>query len=384
MTKPLLVVPLGDVVELVMGQAPSSKDCNFDGRGTPFVKVGEFGEVRPVLREWTTNPLRMAHKSDVLLCVVGATCGKINLGEHCAIGRSVAALRPHPERLNQFYLYYFMMTLVERLRAGSLGAAQTVISKGMIKAVSMPLVPLDEQQRIVVILDKAFEGIATAKANVAKNLQNVRDLFDSHLRFTFETIGRDWPRRPIRDVAEHSLGKMLDKAKNRGVQQPYLRNLNVRWFTCDVSDLKEMPFEPEEKAKYTAVRGDVLVCEGGYPGRAAIWTEDHPIHFQKALHRVRFHEPSHNKWFVYYLYSQDRSGALRQHFSGTGIQHFTGETLDRLEVPLPPPAELRRLLRRFEELDADTQQLASLYEQKVVAIDGLKKSLLHQAFSGNL
>lgn len=85
---------LGDIVDLVMGQAPSSKDTNFEGRGTPFVKVGEFGEHRPVTREWTTNPLRMARKTDVLLCVVGATCGKINLGEECAIGRSVAAIRP--------------------------------------------------------------------------------------------------------------------------------------------------------------------------------------------------------------------------------------------------------------------------------------------------
>src|SRR5579864_2590476 len=113
---------LGDVVDLIMGQAPPSKDCNFDGKGTPFVKVGEFGKIRPVIREWTTKPLRMARRADVLLCVVGATCGKINLGEECAIGRSVAAIRPCPEKLNQFYLHYFMMTLVERLRSGSLGA----------------------------------------------------------------------------------------------------------------------------------------------------------------------------------------------------------------------------------------------------------------------
>jgi hypothetical protein len=63
---------LGDIVDLIMGQAPSSKDTNFEGQGTPFVKVGEFGELRPVIHEWTTNPLRMARKTDVLLCVVGA------------------------------------------------------------------------------------------------------------------------------------------------------------------------------------------------------------------------------------------------------------------------------------------------------------------------
>jgi type I restriction enzyme, S subunit len=133
-----------------------------------------------------------------------------------------------------------------------------------------------------------------------------------------------------------------------------------------------------------AIRGDVLICEGGYPGRCAIWDEDYPIHFQKALHRVRFHVPEHNKWFVYYLYAQDKSGELKQHFSGTGIQHFTGEVLARFEIPIPPLVELNRFVARIDELAAETQHLQSLYQQKLVALDELKKSLLHQAFSGEL
>ena len=141
MKKTTTTTALGEVVDLIMGQAPPSKDCNFDRKGIPFVKVGEFGEIRPVIREWTTNPLRMARRTDVLLCVVGATCGKINLGEECAIGRSVAAIRPHSAKLDQFYLCYFMTTLVEQLRSGSVGAAQTVISKDMVQSVQIEDVP---------------------------------------------------------------------------------------------------------------------------------------------------------------------------------------------------------------------------------------------------
>lgn len=141
---------------------------------------------------------------------------------------------------------------------------------------------------------------------------------------------------------------MLDKAKNKGELKPYLRNLNVRWFGFDLSDVLEMRFLPEEEAKYTAVKGDVLVCEGGYPGRAAIW-EQEPIYFQKALHRVRFHQPEHNKWFLYYLYACDLDGSLRKYFSGTGIQHFTGEALSQFELPLPPLSELRRIVNILDE-----------------------------------
>ena len=243
---------------------------------------------------------------------------------------------------------------------------------------------LTEQQRIVGILDEAFDGIATAKANAEKNLQNARALFESHLQSVFTHHGEGWKVRKVSEVAKHSLGKMLDKAKNKGELQPYLRNINVRWFTFDLFDLLQMPFLPEETAKYSAVKGDVLICEGGYPGRAAIWSEDYPSYFQKALHRVHFHEPEHNKWFLYYLYAQDKNGELKQQFSGTSIQHFTGEALARFEIPLPPLPELRLAVGRFEELSAETQRLESIYQQKLAALEALKKSLLHQAFTGQL
>ena len=137
------------------------------------------------------------------------------------------------------------------------------------------------------------------------------------------------------EIADHSLGKMLDKAKNRGEPKPYLRNFNVRWFDFDLSDVREMKFTAEEADRYTVVSGDLVICEGGYPGRAAIWSGDEPIYFQKAIHRVRFHEPERNRWFLYYLYAKDLDGTLASHFTGTGIQHFTGQALARLKVPIP-------------------------------------------------
>jgi len=158
-----------------------------------------------------------------------------------------------------------------------------------------------------------------------------------------------WQRKKVREIAQHSLGKMLDRAKNKGQPLPYLRNTNVRWFEFDLSELLEMRFLPVETAKYTAIRGDLLICEGGYPGRAAIWDQDYPIHFQKALHRVRFNQPQHTKWFLYYLHALDLAGTLRKHFSGTGIQHFTGEALAEFEMPLAPLPELERIVGIIDE-----------------------------------
>jgi type I restriction enzyme, S subunit len=288
-------------------------------------------------------------------------------------------------QINQKFLFYFFQWDTEKIKEDQgTGTTMMHVSMGSMNERDIHLPPLAEQQRIVGLLDEAFEGLATAKANAEKNLQNARALFESHLQSVFTQRGPGWVEKNVSEIAKHSLGKMLDKAKNKGEPQPYLRNINVRWFTFDLSDLLEMPFLPTEAEKYTAIKGDVLICEGGYPGRAAIWDEDYPIYFQKALHRVRFHEPELNKWFVYYLSVQDSSGQLKQHFSGTGIQHFTGEVLARFPIPVPPLLELRRAVAKFDALSEETQRLARLYERKLAALEALKKSLLHQAFAGEL
>lgn len=192
---------------------------------------------------------------------------------------------------------------------------------------------------------------------------------------------KGWTTKRIGEIARHSLGKMLDKAKNRGEPKPYLRNLNVRWGEFDLSDLLEMRFLPEEAEKYTAVKGDVLVCEGGYPGRAAIWDRDEPIYFQKALHRVRFHEPERNKWFVHYLQFRDLEGTLRKHFNGAGIQHFTGEALAQFEIPVPPLAEQQRIVGVLDEAFAGLATAQAHAAQNLQNARALFESHLQSVFT---
>ena len=365
-----------------------------------FVPMEDLGIGQKILAPTQTKPLEDVAGSytyfadgDVLLAKI-TPCfenGKLGIADKLTNGIGFGSseyivFRPSPA-IDKEWLYYFLSRQSFRdegaaRMSGAVGHKR--VSKEFIESYPIPVPPLPEQHRIVAILDEAFNGIATAKANAEKNLKNARALFESHLQSVFTERSEGWVVKKVSEIAKHSLGKMLDKAKNKGDLQPYLRNLNVRWFEFDLSDLLEMPFLPTEFEKYTAVKGDVLICEGGYPGRAAIWNEDYPIYFQKALHRVRFHEPELNKWFVYYLSVQDSSGQLKQHFSGTGIQHFTGEVLARFPIPVPPLPELRLAVAKFDALSDETQRLESLYQQKLTALDELKQSLLHQAFSGKL
>jgi restriction endonuclease S subunit len=356
---------LGDLVEIVMGQAPSSKDCNFEGSGTPFVKVGEFGSTRPTIREWTTNPLKLARSTDVLLCVVGATCGKINLGEECAIGRSVAAIRPKPDKLNQFYLYYFMMTLVEGLREGSLGAAQTVISKEMIATVRIPAPPLPEQDRIVGILDEAFDGIAKAKATAEANLQNARALFQSHLQSVFSQRGEGWVDRKLEEIC------IVDWGNTKLTKSSYVEGgefLAVSAAGCDgrIGHKEHMRWTP------------VLSAIGAQCGRMFLPDEDFTA-IKNTITLTPRPGVCTGK-FLYRLLTHvelPKRGAAQPFISKGDIQEFTAfipedlKTQEKIEI-------------QIEAFETETQRLESLYQNKLNALDELKKSLLHQAFTGNL
>ncbi len=383
---------LGEVCRTGSGGTPLKLQREYYEGGTiPWLLSGEVsqGEIWAATNFITQQGLenssaKIFPRDTVLVAMYGATAGQVGILKfEAATNQAICGILPNDNFIPKF-LFYLLLSRKDELVAQATGNAQPNISQIKIKNTAVPIVSLPEQQRIVRILDAAFDAIAAAKANAEKNLQNAHALFESFLQAVFSQRGEGWQDRRIGEISHHSLGKMLDKTKNRGEPQRYLRNINVRWFTFDLSDLLEMRFLPEEVEKYTAVKGDVLICEGGYPGRAAIWNESYPVYFQKALHRVRFHEPEYNQWLVYYLFAQDKSGALKEHFSGTGIQHFTGEALSRFRLPLPPLPKLRQLVARFGELSSETRRLESIYQRKLTALNELKKSLLHQAFNGDL
>jgi type I restriction enzyme S subunit len=164
-------------------------------------------------------------------------------------------------------------------------------------------------------------------------------------------IPPSWVWVKVGAVAETRLGKMLDKAKNRGTPRRYLRNVNVRWFDFDLSDILHMPFEDSELPEFALKSGDVLICEGGEPGRAAVWDgRDSDIYFQKAIHRVRFVDLVDSAYFVKALRASADDGRLPEYFTGTGIKHLTGKGLDAYSFALPPAAEQRRIVAKIDEL----------------------------------
>ena len=364
------VKALGEVATFVMGQAPAGSDCNKDGIGTPFVKAGEFGESRPVIREWTTDPKKFAKDSDVLICVVGATCGKINLGANCAIGRSAAAIRPVPNALDQFYLHYYLEGQVQTFRAGSLGAAQTVISREMLSEMALPLPPLNEQKRIVEVLDAAFEGLTRARAHTETNLQNARELFESFTREVIANCEIQYEAQSLAAIADNLDRRRVPITKGDRVAGdiPYYGASGIVDYVAGHLFDEELLLISEDGANLLARSTPIAFAITG-----KTWVNNH-------AHILRFSDRNVQQFVSLYL----NSISLAPFVSGMAQPKLNQQEMNRIPIPLPNPAVCAEIVSKAEALVAETSNLQSHYRAKLADLDALRQSLLQKAFAGEL
>ena len=191
-----------------------------------------------------------------------------------------------------------------------------------------------------------------------------------------------WPHAALRDVADIQLGKMLSPAAKRGVRPlPYLRNANVQWDRFDLTDVAEMDFTEAEEAKFLLRKGDVLVVEGGEPGRAAVWDASiEHICYQKAVHRIR---PRGGRLDPQFLVFRLWAGGLRGEFTSgetkTTIAHLPLVRLERVTVPLPPLEEQCRIAARLRDHLAEVGRLASAANARIEQVDGLAQRTIDAA-----
>jgi type I restriction enzyme, S subunit len=349
----------------------------------------DFGEkfVEPPTT-WTTETTKIAVGGDVLMSV-RAPVGPVNFAtEDVCIGRGLAAIRCSPG-LSRDFLFYCLLSLQPAI-AGREGAVFASISRADIAALPIPVPPLAEQQRIVALLDEAFTGLVTAQANAEKNLQNARELFESHLHTVFVRAGAGWVEKPLASLCQSSrvitygVIKLGDQTP-AGV--PCLRTSNVRWLKVDTEGMKRIA--PSLSAEYgrTILRGgEVLVnVRGTLGGVAVVSPEMIGWNVSREVAVVPIDVRRNNPSFLCYLIgsgvSQKWLGGVKKGAAYVGINI---EDLRLLPVCAPSLEEQARVVHHLDELWEETQHLESVYQKKLVALDDLKKSLLHHAFSGAL
>lgn len=244
-------------------------------------------------------------------------------------------------------------------------------------AVMGKLVPQEPDDEPTKKLLKRIEQELIAKGGPYKKSKLLPVVTDHERRFELPAAW-DWVR--FGSIADTRLGKMLDAAKNQGQLKPYLRNTNVQWWRFELDDIKEMRLAEDELQDFRLAQGDLLICEGGEPGRCAIWrSELDEIYFQKALHRARPLGGCISEYLQIVLRQDAVSGFLNSYFTGATIKHFTGEKLNRYVLPLPPVAEQCRIVTKVNELTALCDRLKAELSESRYRQERLASTLIESA-----
>jgi len=299
--------------------------------------------------------------------------------------------RPSPS-VSKEWLYYFLSRESFRVEgaarmSGAVGHKR--VSKEFIEGCPIPLPPLPEQQRIVGILDEAFEGIATAKANAEKNLKNARVLFDSHLNAVFSQRGEGWVEKRIEEWCESIMDCVNKTAPIAEGPTPFkmIRTTNVRNGCVDVSVVR---YVTEETYKVWTRRqipqqGDVILTREAPMGEVGMLLTNDRIFLGQRLVSYRANlKLLDNRFLLYALQSGDLQGQIHEKASGSTVQHMRVPDTKNLVLAAPPLLKQQEIVAQLLALRTETQRLETLYQQKLAALDALKKSLLHQAFAGEL
>jgi len=392
---------LGELLEVQNGYAFSSKDYSESGHFVMRIGNVQNGYISLSDPKFIQLPSDGAlqrfvlSEGDILVSLTG-NVGRIGVvkREHlpAAVNQRVAKITvnkssPATREFLLFFLYSDRFR--EELMGAGHGAAQQNVSTKDLVQIQLPIPPLPEQRRIVGILDEAFVGITTAKANAEKNLQNARALFESHLQSVFTKRGEGWVDTALGDVCGFvrgpfggSLKKSIFVADGYAVyeQQHAIYNQfdDVRYF-IDEAKFKEMK-------RFELIPNDLIMSCSGTMGRVAIVPRGIKRGIiNQALLKLTPTAKISGAFLKSWMESEAFQDALKEYSGGAAIQNVASvKILKEIKIPLPPIKEQERIVNKLDHFVIETQHLENIYQDKLAALEALKKSLLNQAFTGKL
>ncbi len=417
---------MGGIGDWGAGATPAKGNAKYYGGDVLWLRTGELNngivydtEIKVTELALKECSLRLNKVGDVLIAMYGATIGKVAIvGKELTTNQACCACTPII--LYNKYLFYFLMgSQVDFIKKGE-GGAQPNISREKLIHHLMPIPPIQEQERIVSILESVFPKIekydtiqkikntlnGEIKGRLKKSilqeaiqgklvpqdpndepasvlLERIREeklklvkegklkkkdvtdsiIFKGEDNKYFEKIGKEvtcideeipfeipesWEWCRLGLLFSHNTGKALNGANKAGILRKYITTSNLYWDRFELGKLKEMYFTDSEIDKCTATKGDLLVCEGGDIGRAAIWKNDYDICIQNHIHKLRAYVEL-DAYFYYYIFLLYK-GIGNIGGKGIGIQGLSSGVLHNILLPLPPLAEQHRIVSKIEEL----------------------------------
>jgi type I restriction enzyme S subunit len=318
-----------------------------------------------------------------------ANVAQLDTDEKVVFAQRIIVLQPAANNLDRTFLKYLLLSDVaqDRILVQGTGATVQGIKSSLLKTIPIEFPPLAEQQRIVGLLDEAFEGLATAKANAEKNLQNARALFESHLQSVFTQRGPGWVEKRLVEVSrDFGRGKSKHRPRNEPKlydgPYPFIQTGDIsnadHWLTDYTQTYSELGLAQSRLWP----KGTICIAiVGATVGETAIL--DFESCFPDSVIGIVANEALADNEYVEFLL-QSFKALLKEKGKGTARDNINLGTFENQMFPFPPLKKQKAIVATLNSLREETQRLARLYERKHAALEALQKSLLHQAFTGAL
>ncbi|WP_429035832.1 restriction endonuclease subunit S [Aeromonas veronii] len=390
---------LGAAFTTATGGTPAKSNESFYGDFIPLVKPpelrdSELDSAEDGLSEAGASVARIAPLHSILVSCIG-NLGKVGLNTiPVAFNQQINAIFPDGDKaLPSFMLYQAQScSFKEQLESLASGTTVPIVNKSKFNSIEIVLPPLSEQQRIVAILDEAFEAIAAARANAEQNRQNSRALFESYLQSVFSQRGDRWVETTIGNQVDFLAGfafKSTQYTESKdGIR--LIRGDNIVQGQLRWDGVKYLPRTSAENYSQFYFEENDIVLAMDRPWVAAglkvacITKNDLPALQVQRTARLRVKPNLHWKYLFHMIRSSKFVTYLLDGQTGLGVPHISGKQILSFEFALPPLNEQQLIVQKLDALGDKTQRLESLYQRKIAALDELKQSLLQQAFSGQL
>ena len=353
-----------------------------------------LNEIRYISDDIAVPNLKKVSKDSLIICI--ASGSKSHLGKVAfidkeldyAFGGFMGQITPSSSLYPKF-LFYVMRTQPYKEFINSLTNGMNInnLKYNDLKNYCFSVPPRVEQQSIVALLDKAFEGIDTAVASAEKNLANARELFDSYLQRIFSGHEKGWAKSLIMDVCNRvtvgHVGTMAERYKLNGI--PFLRSQNIRPFEINMDNITFIDNEFNSELKKSQLcPGDLAIVRTGYPGTAAVIP---PWLTEANCSDLVIIRPS-QKVSSYYLEAFFNSDSGKKlvfgKLVGSAQKHFNVKAAKEAVIHYPDVAKQTSIVEKIKELRIESERLELLYKGKLVSLADLKRSILQKAFAGEL
>lgn len=392
--------PIGDVCDVVNGGTPKTGVPEYWNGKHLWITPAEMGKrLSPYVddTERKISDLGLRDSSAMIL-----PSHSVILSSRAPIGHLVINTKPMStnqgckglipgKQLEHKFLYYYLTSVVDLLDSLGTGATFKELSGGKLKEVRVPIPPIPEQRRIVDILDKAFEGVSTVKAYAGKNRKNAHALFETHLQSVFTRHGTGWVEKKLGDVCKFENG---DRGKNYPNRAEYVKS-GIPWIntghilpdgTLSQNEMNFITLEKYKSLRSGKIRsGDLVYClRGATLGKTALVEPFTIGAVASSLVIIRPGDLVDNHFLYYYLTSPPGQKLIKYYRNGAAQPNLGAKSVAKYMISLPKLSEQKAVAQELATFRGQIQRLDSIYQRKIAALDALKKSLLHQAFTGQL